>query len=75
MPQAKVLLEVTAGIIPKHPMPEYTRRWAISSEEWEAAPDTGVLLAEKNGAAQGYAALMMFQPDRVNWVRMDWIWL
>jgi hypothetical protein len=82
---ARVLLEVTAGLIPGRPEPELTRQWAISSEEWheaggadssdlEASPQS-VLLAERNGRALAYANLLMLQPDRVNWVRTDWIWL
>lgn len=78
MSQAKVLIEVTAGIIPQRAMDEYTKRWAITSEEWQAATDgaaQGFLLSSRNGQAQGYAAYMMMQPDTVNWVRTDWIWL
>jgi hypothetical protein len=74
---ARVLLEVVAGVLPGTPLPEYTRRWAITSAKWRQANDEGEaseLLAEYNGRAQGYAALLMLQPDAVNWVRTDWIW-
>jgi hypothetical protein len=74
----RVMIEVVAGLVPGTPMPEYTRRWAITSAEWQTAhaQDAGaVLLAERNGQAQGYAALLMLQPDALNWVRTDWIWL
>lgn len=59
------------------PDPEFTKQWAITSEEWEQAGLTGrmALLAERIGQAQGYAALLMTSPDRLNWVRTDWIWL
>lgn len=74
--QARVLLEVTAGLIPGQAMPEYTRKWAISSKAWhDPSKDRGELLAEANGKMQGYAALLMLQPDRLNWVRTDWIYL
>lgn len=75
---ARVLLEVVAGIIPQKPDPELTRQWAITSAEWDKANQDGtahVLLSERNGAAQGYAGLLMLQPDRVNWVQSSWIWL
>lgn len=84
---ARVLLEVSAGIIPERPEPELTRKWAITSEEWQKAGDPleagsdlevsrqSALLAECNGRALAYANLLMLQPDRVNWVRTDWIWL
>lgn len=76
---ARVIVEVVAGLIPgQDPEPEYTRRWALTSEEWKAAGDAGKqgeALAELNGRAQGYAGMLMLQPDRLNWVRTDWIWL
>lgn len=76
--QARVLLEVVAGLIPQRPEPELTRQYAITSEEWNRAEEEGTiahLLAEANGKMQGYAGWLMMQPDRVNWVRTDWIWL
>jgi hypothetical protein len=77
---ATMIIEVVAGIIPgKDPEPEFTKRWAITGKEWREAADRpggqGNLLAERNGQAQGYAAMLMLQPDRLNWVRVDWIWL
>jgi hypothetical protein len=82
---ARVLLEVTAGLIPQRPEPELTRRWAITSAEWQEAGKAtssdleagrqSELLAERNGRALAYANLLMLQPDRINWVRTDWIWL
>ena len=76
---ARVIVEVMAGLIPgKDPEPEFTRRWALTDAEWQAAGDAGKQsesLAVLNGRAQGYAALLMLQPDRLNWVRTDWIWL
>lgn len=88
--QARVIIEVVAGLIPgKDPDPAYTRRYVITSADWHAAVvrdhETGPaggdnahrvrLLTETNGAAQGYAAWLMAQPDALNWVRLDWIWL
>lgn len=77
MQSARVLIEVRAGVIPETAEPEYTKQWGITSEQWEAvAPaDQSALLADLNGRAQGYAMLLMLQPDRVNWVRTDWLWL
>lgn len=78
MKNARVLVEVTAGIIPQKPEPELTKTWAVDSDEWaQATADgtQGVVLSSRNGQAQGYAAWLMMQPDRVNWVRTDWIWL
>jgi hypothetical protein len=85
MENARALLEVTAGLIPGKPEPELTRQWAITSAQWQEAlgktnsdletAATLELLATCQGLAQGYAQLLMLQPDRVNWVRTDWIWL
>lgn len=75
---ARLIVEVVAGIIPQKPMPEHTRRYAITSKEWAEAEQNGTsghLLAETNGKAQGYAALLMLQPNALNWVRTDWLWL
>ena len=75
MRTAKVIIEVQAGVIPEQADPERTCRWTISSDEWEAAAgDWPILLAERVGQAQGYAALLA-QPQLVNWVRLDWIYL
>lgn len=73
---ARVIIEVVAGILPETPEAEFTKRWAITSDEWEAAgDDAAFLLATRNGQAQGYAGWLMLQPDRLNWVRVDWLWL
>jgi hypothetical protein len=75
---ARVVVEVHAGVVPGTAEPEYTRRWALSSSAWQAAADSGTqseALAELNGKAQGYAGLLMLQPDRLNWVRTDWLWM
>lgn len=73
---AKVIVEVMAGVLPGDPEQEYVRRWFIGSEEWERLgvrqPEK---LAELNGKAQGYAMWLMLQPDRLNWVRTEWLWV
>lgn len=76
MDSAKVIISVTAGVVPEIAETEYTRNWAITSEEWEkAGDDVAVLLSQRNGQASGYAQMLMLQPDRLNWVRLDWLWL
>lgn len=77
---AKLVIEVQAGVILGEPDPELTKRWAMTSEEWEAAEKAGphqatTLLATRMGEAQGYAGLLGLQPNRFNWVRLDWVWL
>lgn len=59
-------------------MPEYTRRWGLTSSEWES-PDGGpsplgvALFNAHLAAAQEYARALM-EPRMLNWVRVDWIW-
>lgn len=76
----RLVIEVTAGLFPNRPDDEYTRRYTIDSDRWselerEGADALGAVLAELNGRAQGYAGLLMLQPQRLNWVRTDWIYL
>jgi hypothetical protein len=50
----------------------------VTSAQWRQAEKDGTgveFLAEVAGRAQGYAGLLMLQPDRLNWVRVDWLWL
>jgi hypothetical protein len=78
MESARVMIEVVAGVIPQRPEPELGRLFAITSAEWEEATmdgTQGILLSTRNGQAAGYAQWLMMQPDRVNWVRTDWLWL
>jgi hypothetical protein len=75
MESARLLLEVVAGVVPESTEPKFTRRWGITTAEWESSDDQMGLLAERTGQAQGYAQLLMLQPQRLNWVRLDWIWL
>lgn len=76
MESARIIIEVTAGLIPTKPELEFTKRWVITSTEWNArGDDVGILLADYNGRALGYASYLMLQPNRVNWVRTEWIYL
>lgn len=75
---ARLILEVTAGLVPGKPDPDLTRQYALTSSQWAQAGEDGIelpVLAEINGKAQGYAGALMLQPDRINWVRTDWLWL
>lgn len=83
---AKVIIEVVAGLIPGQPEAKFTRRWAITSSEWEQArakdaaaedPELAIaaalLLADRAAVADEYARLLR-NPGRFNWVRTDWLW-
>jgi hypothetical protein len=83
---AKVIIEVQAGLIPGRPEPEFSRRWAVTSDEWDEAQNAddqadpehalhqALLLAFRAAEADEYARLLR-NPGRFNWVRTDWIWL
>lgn len=79
METARFAVDVVAGLIPgRDPEPEYTRRWVVTSKQWQEAgekPDgQSELLAETAGKACGYATLLMLQPNRLNWVKTEWVW-
>jgi hypothetical protein len=74
---ARALILVSAGLVPESPEDQYSRQWTISSQDWDDRdqPARMELLADVNARASGYANLLMLQPDHVNWVRLDWVWL
>jgi hypothetical protein len=75
---AKALIEVVAGILPGTPMPEFTKRWEYTSEDYEqdrkALPDGPTIFSERLMEAHNYA-IGITHPSYVNWVRVDWIWV
>jgi len=75
MKEARAAIEVQAGLIPQQPEDEFTRRWFITSEQWHAeGADQAKLLTDTQGQAMAYAQYLMLQPDRLNWVRVDWVY-
>lgn len=73
---ARIIVEVVAGVIPGMPEDEWTRKYVIDSDTYYATTDKEkqVIIAEVAGKAYGYAALLL-NPNRFNWVRVDWIYL
>jgi hypothetical protein len=75
----KAAWEVTAGLIPGQPMPEYTRVWSLQANEWADAegflllPHAIAFFNAQTAAAMEYARALM-EPASLNWVRVDWIW-
>ena len=79
--RARILIEVVAGVIPKQPMPEYTKQWAITSDTWYAEgkfkdkpADAQDAMLQVYGHAQEYMRTL-WNPKIVNWVEMTWIYL
>lgn len=66
----KLAIEVRAGIIPGEPIEEHSKNWYLSREEYE---DIDQWLAAA-GAANLYA-LTLQNPERLNWVKVEWVWL
>lgn len=78
---ARILIEVVAGIIPGTPIPERTRQFAITSDAWYAQgeyegkkEEAKIEIMKVYGLAQEYMRSLM-NPQEVNWVRFDWIYL
>ena len=72
----RILIEVTAGLFPGRPDSEWTRRYVVTDGEVADAKEFGEdavsqLIAERVGKAQGYATLLMLQPERINWVKTE----
>lgn len=76
MEQARCAVDVVAGVLPGTPEEEFTRRFFITSKEWNEGDgiDQIHLLTDLAGKANGYATYLMLQPDRLNWVQTTWVW-
>lgn len=70
-------VDVVSGVLPGTPDPTLTRQWFITSRKWNAAvndDDRLMLLTGLAGKANAYATYLMLQPDRLNWVKVEWVW-
>ena len=60
------------------PMPEYTKRWGYTSEEYEqdmkTPQDQKTIFSMRLQEAHDYA-MGLSNPRYTNWVRVDWIWV
>lgn len=70
MLKAALLIEVVAGLIPNEPLPEYTKHWSLTHEQFKDVDIHRQVL----GDATLYM-LALQDPVRVNWVRLEWIWV
>lgn len=81
----RCMWEVTAGVVPGIAMQQYTKRWGLTSEAFHTELSKANELGEAEGPihssffdyqkqALAYAETLM-HPVRLNWVRVDWIWL
>ena len=72
----RVCWEVTAGIIPRQPIPEYTRRWFLTSEVYyaELRDKSLTTYTRYKIEAHDYASELE-NPGMLNWVNIEWIYL
>lgn len=66
----RCIITVHAGVIVGEPMKEYTRTWNVTQEDLDNPPR----FIDMGGAAMNYA-MSLQNPQRVNWVKHEWIWL
>ena len=71
--------EVSAGLIPGIPESDHTRRWWVTSPDYWSAAEKGeealrALIEEKEAEARAYYEELR-NPNRWNWVRLDWVWI
>jgi hypothetical protein len=61
---------VEAGIIPGDPEPQFTKRFGVTQAEYERPGDITV---SRMVEALEYAR-SLHEPQRLNWVNLQWIW-
>lgn len=81
MESARILIQITAGVLPGTPIDEYTKTFGITSDEWYAQGkydnkpnEAKQEILKIYGYAQEYARDLM-NPKILNWVRFEWIYL
>jgi hypothetical protein len=78
MTACKAIFQVHAGIVPGHPIPELSKRWTYSSEDYrkdcEMAKEQETKFTALLKEAHAYA-LQTTDPRLVNWVTVEWIWI
>jgi len=67
---AKVLIEITAGLLLKEPIPKHTKQFIITSLDWKTE-DTPKQVYDR---AQAYLR-HLWDSQQVNWVQCNWIYL
>jgi len=65
---------VYAGLIPSEPMPEYTKAWSYTSDDYAADGNKrGALFFKAASAADRYANDL--RDGGLNWVTTSYIWM
>jgi hypothetical protein len=72
----KAAWTVTAGVFPNKPIEQYTRRWELASGEWDKLDRVGRAALFHCLAAEAAAyAVSLQEPGKLNWVKLDWLWI
>lgn len=78
MQAAKAFFTVTAGVIPNTAIPEHTRQWGYTSDEYEKDNQTPfdqpTIFSSRLEEVHRYA-MSLSNPAYLNWVTVDWIWV
>lgn len=76
MESARALWEVTAGLVPGEPEARHTRRYGVTSAEWDEGRGLPLLLERWHQAVAyaTYLQLLCANGREVNWVRVEFVW-
>lgn len=75
MESAKAIWEVKAGLIPGQPDERHTRRFGVTSRDWETGGPATLLHAWHEAVAYAtWLQLLCANGREVNWVRVDFVW-
>ena len=78
MNAAKAFFVVTAGVLLDEPIPEHSRQWGYTSQDFAAdmqlGPEDNTQFVVQRDAAIAYARDII-DPMRLNWVRLEFIWV
>lgn len=69
----KAYWQVTAGVIPGIPNPELSRRFNLTSSDYESEKRSEIIEA-KRAEASSYAESLQ-NPSVLNWVTLEWVWV
>ena len=69
MNSLKCRITVQAGVIVGVDIQALTRQWDITQDDLDNPPR----YLDTTGAAMNYA-MSLQNPEKVNWVRLDWLW-
>ena len=76
MESARCVWEVTAGIIPGKVDDGHTKRFGLTSDEWNGGKGLDLFLAREAQAAAyaRYLQYLCINGMEVNWTRIDFVW-